>query len=99
MKPSEFKAWRKDNQLTQEQAAKKLGLKKRTIQYYEKGKRDGKDFKIPKTTELACYALSVGIEHYFGPQSLNSDEQQPADYLKSHNIHQLLWLHTQPLSH
>ncbi|MGB1046239.1 MAG: helix-turn-helix transcriptional regulator [Litorivicinaceae bacterium] len=75
MKPSEFKAWRKDNQLTQEQAAKKLGLKKRTIQYYEKGKRDGKDFKIPKTTELACYALSVGIEHYFGPQSLNSDEQ------------------------
>jgi len=38
MKPSEFKAWRKDNQLTQEQAAKKLGLKKRTIQYYEKGK-------------------------------------------------------------
>ena len=75
MKPSEFKAWRKDNQLTQEQAAKKLGLKKRTIQYYEKGKRDGKDFKIPQTTELACCALSVGIEHYFGPHSLNSDEK------------------------
>ena len=58
MKPSEFKAWRKDCKLTQEQAAKKLGLKKRTIQYYEKGKRDGKEFKIPKTTELACYAVS-----------------------------------------
>ena len=73
MKPSEFKAWRKDCKLTQEQAAKKLGLKKRTIQYYEKGKRDGKEFKIPKTTELACYAVSVGIEHYFGPVSLNTE--------------------------
>ncbi len=75
MKPSEFKTWRKDNQLTREQTPKKLGLKKQTIQYYEKGKRDGKDFQTPKTTELACYALSVGIEHYFGPQSLNSDEK------------------------
>ena len=56
MKLSEFKAWRKDNQLTQEQAAKKLGLKKWTIQYHEKGKRDGKDFQIPETTELARYA-------------------------------------------
>ena len=61
MKPSEFKAWRKANQLTQEQAAKKLGLKQRSIQYCEQGKRDGKDFQIPETTELACYALSVGI--------------------------------------
>jgi DNA-binding XRE family transcriptional regulator len=81
MKPSEFKAWRKDCKLTQEQAAKKLGLKKRTIQYYEKGKqyyekgkRDGKDFKIPKTTELACYAITVGVEHYFGPESLNDED-------------------------
>ena len=55
-------------------SAKKLGLKKRTIQYYEKGKRDGKEFKIPKTTELACYAVSVGIEHYFGPVSLNTED-------------------------
>ncbi len=61
MKPSEFKAWRKANQLTQEQAAKKLGLKQRSIQYCEQRKRDGKDFQIPETTELACYALSVGI--------------------------------------
>jgi len=74
MKPSEFKAWRKDCKLTQEQAAKKLGLKKRTIQYYEKGKRDGKDFKIPKTTELACYAITVGVEHYFGPESPNNED-------------------------
>ena len=75
MKPSEFKTWRKDNQLTREQTPKKLGLKKQTIQYYEKGKRDGKDFKIPKTTELAGCTHKVEIEHYFGPQSLNSDEK------------------------
>ena len=74
MKPSELRACRKDCKLTQEQAAKKLGLKKRTIQYYEKGKRDGKDFKIPKTTELACYAITVGVEHYFGPESLNDED-------------------------
>ena len=73
MKPSEFKKWRKDCGLTQEQAAKKLGLKKRAIQYYETGKRDGKDFKIPKTTELACYAISLGVEHYRGPQDLEND--------------------------
>ena len=74
MKSSEFKAWWKDCKLTQEQAAKKLGLKKRTIQYHENGKRDGQEFNIPKTTELACYAVSVGIEHYFGPVSLNTED-------------------------
>ena len=74
MKPSEFKKWRKDRGLTQEQAAKKLGLKKRAIQYYETGKRDGKDFKIPKTTELACYAISVGVEKYQGPQEQESSD-------------------------
>lgn len=74
MKPKEFKAWRKECGLTQEGAAKKLGLKKRTIQYYEKGERDGKPFKIPKTTALACYAICQGVEHYFGPESLNTEE-------------------------
>ncbi len=74
MKPSEFKAWRKDCKLTQEQAAKKLGLKKRTIQYYEKGKRDGKDFKIPKTIKLACPVTTVGVKHYFDPESLNNED-------------------------
>ena len=67
MSPTEFKNWRKRCGLTQEQAAKKLGLKKRILQYYEKGKREGKDFEIPKTTELACYAISVGVTQYSGP--------------------------------
>ena len=71
--------------MTQEQAAKKLDLKKRTIQYYEKGKSDGKDFKILKTTELACYAVSVGIEHYFGPASLSAKDQSPHSRIKFTN--------------
>ena len=45
MKPKEFKSWRKANGFNQTVAARKLGLKLRTVQYYEKGERKGK--KIP----------------------------------------------------
>ena len=68
MKPSEFQKWRKGCSLTHEQVAKKLGLKKRAIPYYETGKRDGKDVNIFKSIELACYAISVGVKSYLGPQ-------------------------------
>ena len=66
MKPDAFKAWRKKLGLKQKEAAELLGLKKRVIQYYEKGKRDGKNVDIPKTVELACYALSLGITGFDG---------------------------------
>ena len=66
MSPAEFKAWRKSLGLKQKDAAEKLGLKKRMIQYYETGKRGGKKVVIPKTVELACYALSVGVEAFDG---------------------------------
>ena len=66
MKPEGFKAWRKKMGLKQKDAADLLGLKKRVIQYYEKGRRDGKSVDIPKTVELACYALSEGIAGYDG---------------------------------
>ena len=66
MTPDAFKAWRKSLGLKQKDAADKLGLKKRVIQYYEKGARDGKDIEIPKTVELACFALSMGVETYDG---------------------------------
>ncbi len=42
MTPGQFTAWRKALGLKQKDAADLLGLKKRVIQYYEKGKRDGK---------------------------------------------------------
>ena len=66
MTPGEFKTWRKSLDLKQKEAAEKLGLKKRMIQYYETGNRSGKKVVIPKTVELACYALSAGIEAFDG---------------------------------
>ena len=68
MKPSEFKAWRKLMRLTQKAAASALGSKSRIIQYYEKGERNGEEFLIPKAIELACYALTLGIDNYSGPE-------------------------------
>ena len=66
MTPEEFKKWRKTMGLKQKDAAEKLGLKKRIIQYYEKGMRDGQEVKIPKNIELACFAISCGIENFSG---------------------------------
>ena len=66
MSPAEFRAWRKAHGLKQKEAAEKLGLKKRMIQYYETGNRGAKRVLIPKTVELACYALSVGVEAFDG---------------------------------
>nr|WP_078707900.1 helix-turn-helix transcriptional regulator [Consotaella salsifontis] len=66
MKPEEFRAWRRSLGLKQKDAAERLGLKKRVIQYYEKGHRDGKRVDVPRTVELACLALSLGCERYDG---------------------------------
>jgi len=67
MKPSDFKRWRKDLGLSQKDAADRLGLKRRMIQYYEKGDRDGQRVAVPKTVRLACYALTAGVADYDGP--------------------------------
>jgi transcriptional regulator with XRE-family HTH domain len=66
MSPHQFKAWRKALGLKQKEAAARLGLKKRVIQYYERGHRDGKNVDVPKAVELACYALASGVEEYDG---------------------------------
>lgn len=66
MTPEQFRQWRKGLGLKQKEAADKLGLKKRVIQYYEKGKRDGRIVEIPRVVELACYAIAEGIECYDG---------------------------------
>jgi transcriptional regulator with XRE-family HTH domain len=73
MSPAQFKAWRKSLSLKQKEAAEKLGLKKRMIQYYETGKRDGKKVVIPRTVALACYALSTGVEDFDGALSAASN--------------------------
>jgi transcriptional regulator with XRE-family HTH domain len=66
MTPEKFRAWRKSLGLKQRDAAEKLGLKKRMIQYYETGERDGQPVEIPLTVRLACYALSRGVEDFDG---------------------------------
>lgn len=69
MKPSDFKRWRKSLHLSQKQAAEALGLKRRVVQYYEKGVRDGAPVAIPKAIRLACFALATGCDDYSGPDS------------------------------
>jgi transcriptional regulator with XRE-family HTH domain len=66
MKPQQFRRWRKSLGLKQKEAAELLGLKKRMIQYYEKGERDGKTIVIPKYIRLACYAVGEGIADFDG---------------------------------
>ncbi|MEM1365570.1 MAG: helix-turn-helix transcriptional regulator [Pseudomonadota bacterium] len=66
MTPEEFKAWRRGLGLRQKEAADRLGLRKRMIQYYEKGERDGKAVEIPLTVELACFAVSKHVLTFDG---------------------------------
>ena len=67
MKPADFKKWRKSLKLSQKDAAKALGLKRRMVQYYERGERDGKSVEVPKAVRLACFAIANGVEDYHGP--------------------------------
>ena len=66
MSPHQFKHWRRTLGLKQKDAADLLGLKKRMIQYYEKGDRGGRKVEIPKSVRLACYAITQGIHDFDG---------------------------------
>lgn len=68
MSPEMFKAWRKSLGLSQKEAALALGLRRRIVQYYEKGSRDGVEVEVPKTVRLACFALTRGCQDYSGPE-------------------------------
>jgi transcriptional regulator with XRE-family HTH domain len=68
MKGHDFKRWRRTLDLSQKEAAEILGLKRRVVQYYEKGERDGDPVKIPRTVRLACYAITIGVDDYHGPE-------------------------------
>jgi len=68
MSPAAFRYWRKSLKMSQKAAAEALGLKRRVVQYYEKGERDGVPVVIPKTVRLACYALAAGQQDYPGPE-------------------------------
>ena len=85
MEPTDFKKWRKTLKFSQKEAAHALGLKRRMIQYYEKGERDGDTVEIPRSVRLACFALAEGVEDYHGPNRKikRRDEKQPKDKAKA----------------
>lgn len=67
MGPTDFKRWRKSMGLSQKEAAEVLGLKRRMIQYYERGERDGEVVSVPLSVRLACFAITQGVGDYHGP--------------------------------
>lgn len=78
VEPADFKKWRKSLKLSQKEAAHALGLKRRMIQYYEKGERDGDKVEIPRSVRLACFALTEGVEDYHGPnRKIRRREEKP----------------------
>jgi transcriptional regulator with XRE-family HTH domain len=85
MKGHDFRRWRKSLELSQKEAADALGLKRRVVQYYEKGERDGEAVKIPRTVRLACYAIGSGVTDYHGPDKKKDrdDERDGATDKKS----------------
>lgn len=76
MKGHDFKRWRKSLDMSQKHAADALGLKRRVVQYYEKGERDGEPVKIPRVVRLACYAILIGVEDYHGPEKEKKDKKE-----------------------
>jgi predicted transcriptional regulator len=84
MKGHEFKRWRQSLALSQGEAADALGLKRRVVQYYEKGKRDGDLVKIPRTVRLACYAIATGVMDYHGPEADRRRRKKHAQSDASH---------------
>jgi transcriptional regulator with XRE-family HTH domain len=61
-----FRAWRKDLGMSQAEAAERLGLKRRMVQYYERGTRDGRPVEVPRSVRLACWALGQGVLDFDG---------------------------------
>ena len=78
MSPAQFKAWRKSLKLKQAEAAELLGFKKRIIQYYEKGERDGKPIEIPKYVRLACWALANNVSDFDGAVAKKTAQEPQA---------------------
>lgn len=71
MTPEQFKAWRAHMKLSQVSAADALGISRQSIENYERGSRreDERPVIIPKTVELACAAIALGIKSYGGPDA------------------------------
>jgi transcriptional regulator with XRE-family HTH domain len=78
MSANAFREWRKGLGLTQAEAADRLGLGRRVVQYYETGRRDGRHVEVPHTVRLACWALAQGVRDFDGRTAQGAAEI-PAD--------------------
>lgn len=68
MTPEQFREWRTCMGYTLLEAAEVLDLSAGAVQSYEAGARpEGRRVVIPRTVELACAALALGIRKYWGP--------------------------------
>jgi transcriptional regulator with XRE-family HTH domain len=67
---TQFKQWREFMGISQQEAARALGLSKGSIELYERGSRrdDDRPVVVPRAVELACAALMHGITSYNEPQ-------------------------------
>jgi transcriptional regulator with XRE-family HTH domain len=74
MSAEAFREWRKGLGLTQAEAADRLGLGRRVVQYYETGRRDGRPVEVPHTVRLACWALAQGVHDFDGRTALGTGE-------------------------
>ena len=76
MTPQQFRTWRKSLGFKQADAGEFLGLKKRIIQYYERGERGGKPLEIPKYVRLACYAATRGVTDFDGTRAKTKQPEE-----------------------
>ncbi|WP_168991990.1 MULTISPECIES: helix-turn-helix domain-containing protein [Mesorhizobium] len=68
MTSEEFKAWRNSLGISQTEAATTLGVSRGSIENYERGQSGEKrTVPIPRTVELACYAILAQIDAVLGP--------------------------------
>jgi transcriptional regulator with XRE-family HTH domain len=84
MNSKQIKSCRKALGLTQDAFAQALGLSRTAIELYERGtRRDDptRTVEIPRTVELACAALAMGIRRYNGP------DEQVIDTLRINITH------------
>lgn len=77
---TELAEWREREGYTQSHAAQLLGIALNTYQNYERGFRymgggSNRDVPIPKTVELSCAAISMGIFAYHGEEFYPNDDE------------------------
>lgn len=71
--PQHFLEWRRSLGISQQAAARMLGISMSSICLYEVGKREDREVKIPLLVALGMSALKAGLTYYEGEsENVNS---------------------------